>query len=304
GNDTFQVMLRDSGSNGGGVPLTLGASLVIIYRVLSSAMPLNSIVLYDGAFAPSNQTTNSEMSQTMLGFYQSATSPVVKLTHIVGDGQSNKFEQAFFQGNSLPYLYPAHPNVAFPGIYNGSWDNVTWTANNSAIALQSGASAATTSVTPGSSGGGCVDWGVVIFSTTVQNSDGDGLLDVWKTNGGYDDAISVQNLLPNPFVALPGANPNPGAVNPQFEDVFVEIDDLTDWDGSTGLPKHSHLPKQQALDMVGDAFAKQNIHVHFDVGPTNYAGNCSTTHPAVCPDPYIIANGTGGNAIPESPTLC
>ena len=46
--------LRDSGSNGGGVPLTLGASLVIVYRVLSPKLPLNAIVLYDGL---SPQTT-------------------------------------------------------------------------------------------------------------------------------------------------------------------------------------------------------------------------------------------------------
>jgi hypothetical protein len=301
-NGSFQVMLADSGSNGGATPLTLGASLVIIYRVLSSAMPLNAILLYDGAFAPSNQTTSSEMSLTMQGFYDAAAAPV-KLTHIVGDGQSNKNEQAFFQGNSLPF-YPAHPNVSFPGIYNGSWDNVTWTINPG---LTSKAFSATTSVMPGSSGGGCVDWGAVIFSTQVENSDGDGLLDAWKTGGGYTDVISVQNNLANTTVSLSGANPHPNS--PKVQDIFVEIDYLTDLDGSTGLPKHSHLPKQQALDMVGDVFAKQNIHAHFDVG-TNYNGVafCKLTPAlpgqAVCPDPYIIQGGTGGNAIPESAALC
>src|SRR5262249_18376174 len=82
-NGSFQVMVLDGGSNGGGTPLTLGASLVIIYRVLSSTKPLNSIVIYDGAFVPSNQSPDSsQMSQTMQGFYQAAGSPVVKLTHI------------------------------------------------------------------------------------------------------------------------------------------------------------------------------------------------------------------------------
>src|SRR5438552_1177162 len=52
GNGTYAVRLADSGSNGGGVPLTLGASLVIIYRVLSPAVPLKAVILYDGAFAP------------------------------------------------------------------------------------------------------------------------------------------------------------------------------------------------------------------------------------------------------------
>ena len=47
GNGTYTVKLADSGSNGGGVPLTLGASLVVIYRLQSPGVPLNSIVLYD-----------------------------------------------------------------------------------------------------------------------------------------------------------------------------------------------------------------------------------------------------------------
>src|SRR5215472_1274706 len=63
----YQVMLADSGSNGGGTPLTLGASLVIVYRVLSPAKPLSAIVLYDGAASPSN--TSSTLSQPILGFY-------------------------------------------------------------------------------------------------------------------------------------------------------------------------------------------------------------------------------------------
>src|SRR6266478_5838454 len=61
GNGSYQVKLADSGSNGGGTPLTLGASLVIIYRVLSPAVPLNSIVLYDGAAAPSNSSSTMSL---------------------------------------------------------------------------------------------------------------------------------------------------------------------------------------------------------------------------------------------------
>ncbi|HEY1402478.1 MAG TPA: hypothetical protein VF953_12870, partial [Terriglobales bacterium] len=68
-NGTYQVSLADSGSNGGGAPLTLGATLVFIYRVLGAG-PLNAIILYDGAFSPSNQTLNSTMTQPMQGFYQ------------------------------------------------------------------------------------------------------------------------------------------------------------------------------------------------------------------------------------------
>ena len=48
---TFEVRLPSVGPS---TPLTLGATLVFIYRVLSPTVPLNSIVIYDGAFAPNN----------------------------------------------------------------------------------------------------------------------------------------------------------------------------------------------------------------------------------------------------------
>jgi hypothetical protein len=296
GNGSYQVKLADSGSSGGGTPLTLGASLVIIYRVLSPAVPLNSIVIYDGAAAPSN--SSSTMSQTIQGFYQAAASSAAKITHIVGNGKPNKSESVLLNSVNLPSLYPGLP--PFPGVYNqntisptggGSWDNPTWIANAYGAAVNANDAMETTFVVPNGSGSGCADWGAVIFSTPVQDTDGDGLLDVWEDNQGYTDAISGQ------FVALPGANK-------LVKDIFLETDYLSNVDGGAGAYLHSHLPRQAALDMVGDSFAKQNVHLHFDVGPTNYLGNCSTTNPAACPDPYIVQGGTGGNAISESATVC
>ena len=272
GNGPFQVKLADSGSNGGGTPLTLGASLVIIYRVQSPLVPLNSIVLYDGAFAPSNGS--STMSQPIAGFYQAAASPVAKITHIVGNGQPNKSESVLLNSVNLPSLYPGEP--PFPGVYNqntisltggGSWDNPTWFPNNYGPAVNASDAMETTSVVPNGSSSGCVDWGAVIFSTTVQDTNHDGLLAAWKAANpqGYTDVIS------NQFVALPGANPT-------AQDIFVEIDHLSNLDGLAGPYLHSHLPKQLALDIVGDAFAKQKINVHFDVG-TNFNGVCKLTPP-------------------------
>jgi hypothetical protein len=284
----YQVILADSGSNGGGLPLTLGASLVIIYRVQSSAVPLNSIILYDGADAPNNAALN--MSQTIVGFYQPDATHSAKLTHIVGNGSRYAGQQVFFNGNNpLPYLYSGHSGVAFPGLYNGSWDNPTWNVstyvNGGALGFDTSAS---TSVVPN---GACVDWGAIVFSTTVQDSDHDGLLDTWEDNQGYTDVNTGQ------WVALPGANKS-------VKDIFIEIDYLSNLDGSAGASLHSHLPKQAALDMVGDAFKNapvdcnsvtgvcSGIKVHFDVGSA-YQG-----------DPYVIPAGTGGNAISESALLC
>src|SRR5215469_10641142 len=90
-NTSYSVMLADTGSNGNTVPFTLGATLVLVYRVLQPnvapnlRVPLTSIVIFDGIFAPNNTSSPSpEMSQTINGFYQAATSPVAKITHIVG----------------------------------------------------------------------------------------------------------------------------------------------------------------------------------------------------------------------------
>src|SRR6266568_4799902 len=296
---TYQVELADTGTNGAKVPFTLGATLVIIYRVQSPPVPLNSIVLYDGIFAPSNTSSSAEMSQQIVGFYQAAvsTAPVAKLTHVVGAGQANKSEQVLFNGPALNPLGTA----AFTGAYNGSWDNPTF--NVSSPLVPSGdVNPVNTNVIPGATNSSCVDWGAVVFSTTVEDTNHDGLLAAWKnaTPPGYTDVISVQNGISNPFVALPGASPN-------AQDIFVEIDYLTLRDAN-GTILHSHLPKQLALDMVGDAFWKQNIHAHFDVGTnSNILCKLTPTLPGQgtgCPDPYIIQGGTGGNEIPEGAVVC
>ena len=150
-------------------------------------------MIYDGAFAPNN--SSSTMSQTIQGFYQAAANPISKLTHIVGNGQNNKSETVSFDGQSLPSLYANLPS--FPGFYNGSWDNPIWSFPNANYLsntnpVMANDSSATTMVAPSASNSGCVSWGAVIVSTTVQDSDNDGLLDVWETNGGYCDA-SVNN---------------------------------------------------------------------------------------------------------------
>jgi hypothetical protein len=284
-NGNFSVSLADSGSNGGGTPLTMGATLVVIYRVLSPTVPLNAIVLYDGALTPNN--SSSTMTQPIVGFYQPAASPVAKITHIVGNGQSNKSESVFLNGANLPSLYPNSP--PFPGRYNGSWDNPTWPVS---AEVHGSDTSETTSVVPAGSNGGCVNWGVVIFSTTVADNDGDGLLNVWKMNQGYIDAKTGQQ------VALPGAKPNE-------KDIFVEVDYLSNFhDQSPGPYLHSHLPKQAALDMVGNAFANKGIHIHFDVGNVYQIQSPADLNP----DPYIIPykpnSAYSGHPISEASVLC
>ena len=293
-NGSFPVRLADSGSNGNTAPNALGATLVIIYRVLSPAVPLNGIVIYDGAFAPSN--TNQNISQTMAGFYQPATSPAAKLTHIVANGQPNKSEQVYLNSQSqpLPSLYGTLP--PFPGIY-GSWDNPTWLLSGQFGYVKTTDTSETTSVVPSASNSGCVSWGATILSTTVLDTDGDGLLDVWENNKGYTDAISGQ------WVTLPGASAN-------VQDIFVEVDYLTNMDGSAGPYLHSHLPKQAALDAIGNTFKTQNINVHFDLGQNIYVGDpYIISYPVPLPNPLPPGTstpqaGTGGNPISEGLLMC
>src|SRR5215831_8306267 len=241
-NTSYQLSLPDTGK-AGQPPFALGATLVIVYRLLAPGVPLSAVVIYDGAFAPSN--AGQTATQPVPGFFQAGNDPAAllaaKITHIVGNGQPNKSEQVYLNNYNaagtlvhstlLPSLYGTNP--PFPGNYNGSWDNPTWFPNTylttptGDTAVQAGESSETSVVVPSSSNKGCVSWGAVILSTPVQDSDNDGLLDVWKTNQGYCDAganrgMSNQGTCPlntnDPsWVALPGASRG-------NQDIFIQLD--------------------------------------------------------------------------------
>jgi hypothetical protein len=327
-NGSYAVRLADSGKSGN-VPFTLGATLVIIYRVLAPTVPLNAVVIYDGAYAPSN--TAQTMTLPMLGFFQAGNDQgaavATKITHIVGNGQPNKLQQVFLNnydaaGNlvhstALPSLYGTNP--PFPGVYNqdlislsggGSWDNPTWFPNSYATtplgdaAVQPGESSETTVVVPSSSNKGCVSWGAVIMSTTVQDSDLDGLPTVWKTNQGYCDAganrgMSNQGTCPlntnDPsWITLSGATKG-------NKDVFIQLDYMCtkvikNANGTTTCDPSgvSYRPDPQAISNLTSAFSSNghNIHVHPVLNDNNVilAQTCMDTvdangNPVYCPYP-------------------
>src|SRR6266851_3512717 len=85
-------------SQSNGAPLTMGATLVIIYRVMSPNFPLNSIVILDGSYSPSTSALTT--TNTIQGFYQSDGSNS-KLTYIVGNGQKNQSETVSLNGSGL-----------------------------------------------------------------------------------------------------------------------------------------------------------------------------------------------------------
>ena len=278
-NGQFEVRLPSVSNNS--TPLTLGATLVVIYRVVTNVpgkvAPLDAVVIYEGAYAPTPGNLNT--TQTIAGFYQAGNDQggnvISRLTHIVSSGQSNKYQNVYLNSKLLPSLYGAS-TPAFPGYY-GMWDNPTWTLPlarttkypATANPLTAGASSVSTEVDPTPSNSGCVSWGAIIVGTTVQDSDKDGILDNWKTAGGYTDVgtgLGV-SLTDQP---LPGNQPDPPKSGQK--DVFIQLDYTTEPDGT------SFQPSTQVLQMVHDSFLAHNVHLHFTGFNAIPEGECTDTN--------------------------
>ena len=282
-----EVKFPDSGG-GNGTPFTLGASLIVVYRIPTD--PLRSIVLYDGGFTMDNAT--DAVSQTIKGFYQASTnSPQASLSLIIGDGQPNFGEQVRFNGDLI-----AENEI---GLAGGPWDSLTRDVSTLMVGDDSSAT-----VTLGHDGPSydCLTGGVMVFATTVQDTDSDGLLDKWESStAGYPCPASTASNCdplgqPLPDLASMKANPN-------RKDLFVEIGYMF---GPTGLiygsgpattASHSHLPPLSVLERVGAAFnnttavsnpnGSTGIYLHFDVG-NNYQAATPATQ-----SPYIIRVSEG-----------
>jgi hypothetical protein len=318
-NTTYELSLPDTGK-AGTPPFALGATLVIVYRLLAPGVPLNAVIIYDGAYAASNGALT--MTQPMLGFYQAGNdqgAPIAtKITHIVGNGQPNKIQQVFLNnydanGNLvhstlLPSLNGTNP--PFSGNYNGTWDTVTWFPNSYATtplgdsAVQAGESSETTVVVPASSNKGCVSWGAIILSTTVQDSKLDGLPDVSKTNQGYCDAGANRGLSTQGTCPLNTSDPSwvalTGATNGN-QDIFIQLDYMctkviNNANGTTTCDPSgvSYKPDPQAISNLVTAFSSNghhtNVHVVSDDNNVILAQTCMDTvdangNPVYCPHP-------------------
>ncbi len=246
-NGAHQVQVPDSGPSGNAVPIALGASLVVVYR--DPTMPLNAIVIYDSGYTMDQST--EMMTQTIKGFY-AATTALIKITHIVGSGQANKWENLRLPGG-LSVLNP------FTGSLGASWDSPTFESPTFNMTLSqplSGyADSTATSVDHvGFNTFDCLTWGATVLRATVQDTDGDGLLDPWEesTSTLYDP-----NDQPLPNLKDMGADKN-------VKDLFVgymHAGEGTTY-GSVLKPLHSHLPTPEALKMVGDAFKDAPVPIN------------------------------------------
>ncbi len=274
-----------------------GATLVVVYRLVTAGnprvAPLRSVVIYDGAFSGVASRSPS-LNQTMGGFYEASSSPNAKMTLLVGGGQKGYQETLTVNGNVPPGV--SNP---FVGAQGAEWDNYTFNYN-----LGSQASSVVTDV---QSSNDCLEFGAIITSTNVQDSDFDGLLDIWETSGLYfnpgvrnDGVVNQSTTAPAEFGTCPApTNSTTPCVNfpamgakPNVPDIFIQID----WMASTNLsvPNHTHIPQYAALSMVGTVFQSHGFNMHFDVG-NNYQGQ-----PFIVPKAYAL----GGNVVQESSVLC
>lgn len=292
-NGAHTVRLPDSGANGNGnAPFTNGATLVVVYRIVvpgdPSAAPLKSVVIYDGAFTMAKR--GDGMTQTVGGFYQASEQLAAKVTSIVGNGRPSF--QSTLALNNKQFFQP------FVGAQGVRWDNPTFSfpLPQNAASFNVAASSDDNQL--------CLTWGAIVASMNVTDTDADGLLDTWETNGMHLNTgtattpATFGGCAPYPS-SEPCVNlPRMGAVNGQ-KDVFVEID----WMQGERPSTHVHIPKRDALRQVAAAFKRQSISLHFDIG-NNYQPD--PQRPDRDLDPAIVptAYAQGGEVIPESSLLC
>ncbi len=258
-------------SVGNSAPLTLGATLVIVYRVLdpqaNPLVPLNAISIYDGAFG-STTPIPTPLNQTIKGFYQ-ADGGITRFTAIVASGTSAKYQtgslNTVHNSLALTSLY-GNNQPLFPGWY-GAWDNPTWTFNGNVDPISANDDSITAIIGPSASKAGCVTWGAIIFSATVKDPDHDGILPVWKQNQGYTDVKTGQHV----SLADPTDPPVTGR-----RDMYIQLDHVVDDLGK------SYAPDPAAVDMVKQAFAAKNIHLH--INTTQRPAAASEILEATCTD--------------------
>jgi hypothetical protein len=261
------------------LPRALGASLVVVYRDRSK--PFSGIMLYDGAFT---KRAYASMQQPIAGFYQASdVNPSVKMSHVVGDGSLLLSERVYLDGD----LIATNP---FRGSGGPKWDTVTWQWDNPAVTpspLPGGAKETLVKVDP-TWLSDCLTYSAIILRATVEDTDFDGLLNIWETQSGLTDPNGDE--LPN--LAAIGADPHVPDIFAQVGHMYAALPIQYGGEGQPLKPAHTHFPTEAALTMVGDAFANAPtpIRVHFDVG-NNYQGN-----------PYVIPteHAHGGTGISET----
>jgi hypothetical protein len=244
GSGQFAVSLPDGGST---FPFNEGASLVVIYRVLSSNFPLKSVVIYDGSAVPTGAG-----SQNVQGFYDAVGGSIT--------GENTTLFNA-----------------------SGSWNNIS-----SSVTLPADSSQFSASLSPGAA------YAAVIFSTPVNNSDNDGILNAWKAGPATGDFFAGQpgyyDVKTESWVPLPGAKQGE-------KDLFVQLDYMCGnvlSNGSCDPAQEDLFPSpdpdgNDPLAIVTNAFAADGIVLHLEIGnivpESTCTDNLTTNPPQLCEFP-------------------
>ena len=191
-------------------PRAIGASLVVVFR--DSTHPFRGIVIKDGGVTKHAFDT---MNLPISGFYQAATHPSAKVSTLVGDGRPFLSERVRFNGQVIA-------NNPFASTAGPKWDNPTFRN----LPVLPGASTASLQVAPNGLLSDCLSFSAVVFSTEVQDSDGDGLIDVWESS---NTTILDPNGQPLPNLRAMGADPGQ-------KDIFIEVGYM--YHGGRPVPCH------------------------------------------------------------------
>jgi leucine proline-enriched proteoglycan (leprecan) len=346
-NGSHTVKLPEAGT-GNQTPQSAGASLLVVYRSPSASAALTRVVVYDGLYV---QIQGTAFEHTIRGFFDAANSnPVISMTHIVGSGADNNNDRVYFNSSNTPVTPNGQtsPLNVFKRTSGGTsdrgWSNPTFeglsfpqngqTSQNSQNDSTYG-EWVTTRVDHGgqNSPNDCLAWAAVVFSTTGQDQDGDGLLDKEETADNLDPVTNTRYGFKDPNEVLLPPLKRMGAL-PTKRDMFVHVAAMkavagttygsvdaplktTAIDCVTGLPipdspsvvdcdGHNHMISPVAAAMVGQMFAaapaagsvSAGIALHLDVGnPANYFALFPGLTPAqqAAANVYLVGNGSGDN---------
>ena len=234
GSGTFTVTLP----NGGGA-ITEGASLVVIYRVLSPLFPLKSVVIYDGSIVPAALNAGP-IPQAVQGFYDSAVLP-----NVTGENTILSTSGGSWNNSSGPVTLPVHSNQYIETLTPGNQ-------------------------TPGTGTGNA--YAAIIFSTPVSNMNNDGILDAWKTAQGYTDVKTGE------WVPLPGATLGEQDLFVQFDYMCSVIDSNNNCEFNyPNLYPSPDAQGNDPLAMVTQAYANIGVHLHLVPGNAILETTCTDT---------------------------
>jgi hypothetical protein len=295
------ITLPEAGT-GNQVPSSAGASLLVIYRDITQ--PLRSVILYDGLAIKGPGAT---LTQNIRGFLQSSSSHLSKFTAIGGSGAPNSTDRLFFKGTQLatnPFVASATPSS------DRGWSSPTFdvTAQMPGNDFADGFGETVTAQIDHTNDSPyeCISLAAMVFSTTIEDADFDGLPDRLEDVSG----LKFPNGALMPDLHAMGASK-------VHKDMFLEVGGMTADPGTsygvgaaleTDSAGHNHLPTPAVIKLVGDVYknapvwnpdGQPGIRLHVDAGP-NYASlGGAYADPAA--NEYLISgsHARGGESIRE-----